>query len=141
MADDCLFCQIAAGELPSHTVYSDDGVHAFLDVNPLARGHTLVIPTDHYERLQDCPTQRSAELWSAVHELIPAIEAAIDADATTVGVNNGSAAGQEVPHTHVHIVPRFDGDGGDPIHAVAGVVPSLDDDELESIAEAIEAER
>lgn len=134
---DCLFCQIADGEIPSQTVYEDDDVIAFLDVNPLARGHTLVVPTDHHERLQACPPETAAALWSCVHELLPAIEAATDADATTVGVNNGPAAGQEIPHTHVHLVPRHEGDGGGPIHAVAGDVPDIDDAELDSIGTAI----
>lgn len=128
--DECLFCQIIEGELPSHTVYESDEVIAFLDVNPLAAGHTLVVPTEHHERLQDCPTSSGTALWSAVHELLPAIEAAMGADATTVGVNNGRAAGQEIPHAHVHIVPRTEGDGGGPIHAIGGPRPDLDDDAI-----------
>lgn len=134
---DCLFCQIADGDIPSHTVISREAVIAFLDVNPLAPGHTLVVPTDHYERLQSCPPETASALWSAVHELVPAIEDATGAEATTVGVNNGPAAGQEIPHTHVHIVPRFADDGGSPIHAIAGERPDLDDDELAAIGDSI----
>lgn len=136
---ECIFCQIAGGELPSHRVYEDESVIAFLDVNPLAPGHTLIVPTTHHDRLQDCTKATTTALWSAVHELIPAVEAAVDADATTVGVNNGPAAGQEVPHVHVHLVPRFDGDGGGPIHAVAGTAPTLDDEELGTISDDIAA--
>lgn len=131
--DECIFCQIAAGSIPSHTVHEGAEVLAFLDVNPLAPGHTLVVPRAHHERLQSTSAATMESLWSTVHELIPAIEDAVGADATTIGVNNGRAAGQEVQHVHVHIVPRFDGDGGRPIHAVGGEPPSLDDDELETI--------
>lgn len=141
MADDaCIFCQIAGGELPSETVTTDDRVRAFLDVNPLAEGHTLVIPMDHHERLQDCPEAVREALWGTVHELLPALEAAVDADGTNVGVNNGPAAGQEVPHAHVHLIPRFEGDGGSPVHAVAGRRPSLSEADIADIGGAIRDE-
>ncbi len=139
-ADDCIFCQIVAGDVPSRTVLDTETARAFLDVNPLARGHTLVVPRAHHERLQDLPSPVATGLWSAVQEVVPAVETAVDADATTVGVNNGPASGQEVPHVHVHLVPRFEGDGGGPIHAVAGQRPSLSDDELDRIATSISRE-
>ncbi len=139
MSEDCIFCQIVAGEIPSHTVYEDDDVFAFLDVNPLAPGHTLVIPKGHHERLQDLPDDEAEDLYETLHELIPAVENAVDAPASNVGFNNGEESGQEVPHVHGHIIPRFEGDGGNPIHAVGGSPPDLDDDELETIAEDISA--
>ncbi|PSP92701.1 HIT family protein [Halobacteriales archaeon QS_4_62_28] len=135
---DCIFCQIVAGEIPGRIVYEDDYALAFLDANPLARGHTLVIPKQHYERLDDVPDDEATALYSAIHELVPAIEAAVDAPATTVAFNNGEAAGQEVPHTHAHIVPRFEGDGGGPIHSMFGSRPNLSDDELDDTADEIE---
>ena len=129
-----IFSQIVAGDIPARTVYEDEDTLAFLDVNPLAPGHTLVIPKTEYERLNDMPEDEAGALYSVIHRLVPAVEAAVDADATTVAFNNGEAAGQEVPHVHCHIVPRFDGDGGGPIHMVAGERPSLADDELDTIA-------
>jgi len=137
MSDSCVFCRIVDGELPSRTVYEDDDVMAFLDANPLAPGHTLVVPKGHYGRLRELSDEESAALFSAVHDLSEPIENAVDADAANVGINDGPAAGQEVPHLHVHVVPRFEGDGGRPIHAVAGERPDLDDDELDDIAAAI----
>ncbi|WP_224448037.1 HIT family protein [Haloprofundus salilacus] len=134
MADDCIFCKIVAGEIPGRTVYETDSVLAFLDANPLASGHTLVIPKAHAERLDDLSAGAAADVFAAVHELTPRVESAVDADAVTVGINDGSAAGQEVPHVHVHLVPRFEGDGGGPIHAVAGERPDLSDAELDAIA-------
>jgi histidine triad (HIT) family protein len=133
----CVFCQIRDGELPSRTVYEDDQTVAFLDANPLARGHTLVVPRTHRERLNDATSEEAAALFETVHALTPRIESAVDADATTVAVNNGAAAGQEVDHVHVHVVPRFHGDGGGPIHAIAGSRPDLSDADLDDVAEAI----
>ncbi|GAB6860805.1 HIT domain-containing protein [Haloplanus litoreus] len=134
---DCIFCSIVDGEIPSYTVYEDDTVVAFLDANPLARGHTLVIPKHHHERVNDLPADLAADLFAAVHELTDRIEAAVDAEATTIAVNNGELAGQEVPHVHVHVVPRFEGDGGRPIHALIEERPDVGDDELEDLAAAV----
>jgi len=139
MSEPTIFEQIVAGDIPARIVHETDTVAAFLDANPLAAGHTLIVPKDPYERLDELPDDIAADLWTAVQELTPKIEAAVDADATTIGVNNGPAAGQEVPHVHVHVVPRFEGDGGGPIHAVAGKRPNLSDDELDDIADAIES--
>jgi histidine triad (HIT) family protein len=140
MSEDCIFCQIIAGEIPSHTVYEDETTFAFLDVNPLSRGHTLVIPKDHHESLSDLPAGTAADLGRAVSEVTPAVESAVDAPASTVAVNNGEAAGQEVPHVHWHIVPRFPDDGGRPIHSLFGGA-DLSDDEMESVADAIRSNR
>ncbi|MFA9502806.1 HIT family protein [Natrinema sp. H-ect1] len=134
-----IFSQIVAGEIPARIVYEDETTIAFLDANPLAPGHTLVIPKDEYERLNDVPDDVATDLYETVHHMVPVVEDAVDADATTVAFNNGEEAGQEVPHVHCHIVPRFEGDGGGPIHAVAGDRPDLDDDELDDIAADIEA--
>ena len=133
-----IFSQIVDGEIPARVVYEDETTFAFLDANPLAPGHTLVIPRDEYERLNDIPEDVATDLYSTIHRLIPAVEAAVDADATTVAFNNGEAAGQEVPHVHCHLIPRFAGDGGGPIHAIAGEAPDLDDDELDRIAADID---
>jgi histidine triad (HIT) family protein len=136
--DETIFEKIAAGELPARVVYETDTAMAFLDSNPLAPGHTLVIPKTGYERVGEMPDDVASEVWAAVQELTPKVESAVDADAVTVGVNDGDAAGQEVPHVHVHLVPRFDGDGGGPIHAAAGERPDLSEAELDDVASAIE---
>ena len=139
MSEDCIFCAIVDGEIPGRIVYEDDAVLAFLDANPLSPGHTLVIPKAHHERLNDLPADAAGEVMAAVHALTPAVEAAVDAPATTVAFNNGEAAGQEVPHVHCHIVPRTEGDGGGPIHVAAGSRPDLSDAELDDVADAIRA--
>ncbi|WP_411967715.1 HIT family protein [Haloferax sp. YSSS75] len=134
---DCIFCAIAAGDIPGRIVHETEHSLAFLDVNPLAPGHTLVVPKDHYARLDDLSDEISADLFRTVDELVPRVEDAVDADASNVGINNGPAAGQEVEHVHVHIVPRFEDDGGSPIHAVAGDIPDLSDEEMSDIEAAI----
>ena len=137
MSEDCIFCAIVSGDQPGHVVYEDDSTVAFLDANPLAPGHTLVVPRDHHERIQDMPDDVARDVFRTIHRLVPRIEDAVDADATNVGFNNGETAGQVVPHVHGHVVPRFEGDGGRPIHAVAASQEDLDDDELAAIAEDV----
>ncbi|EMA20859.1 HIT family protein [Haloarcula argentinensis] len=141
MSEDCIFCQIVAGDIPGRTVYEDDTVLAFLDANPLSPGHTLVIPKDHHERLNNTPADVAGEVLSTLHELVPAVESAVDAPASTVAFNNGEVAGQEVPHVHGHIIPRFEDDGGRPIHALVNDRPDLSEDELDAIESDIVAEQ
>jgi len=138
MSADCIFCSIIAGEIPGRIVHETDDAVAFLDANPLAKGHTLVIPKAHHERLDDVPAEAATGLYSALHDVVPAVEAAVDAPATTVAFNNGEEAGQEVPHVHAHIVPRFEGDGGGPIHSMFGARPELSDADLDEIEAAID---
>ena len=137
MAPKTIFEKIRDREIPGRIVHETETVIAFLDAHPLAPGHTLVVPKDPYEHLQDLPVELSAELFAVVHELTPSIEDAVAADASTIGINNGEAAGQEVPHVHVHIIPRFEGDDSGPIHAIAIDSPELSDAELDDIAAAI----
>lgn len=137
MSEDCIFCQIVAGEMPSHAVYESDAAYAFLDVNPLARGHTVVVPKGHYERLGDMPDDVAGGLFQAINEITPAVEAAVDAPASTVGFNNGEEAGQEIHHAHCHIVPRFEGDGAGAIHTLFDGVADVSDEEMSDLADEI----
>ncbi|MFQ3318991.1 MAG: histidine triad (HIT) family protein [Natronomonas sp.] len=137
MSEDCVFCHILDGEIPARVVYEDDNVLAFLDANPLSRGHTLVVPKAHHERIDDLPTADRNAVFETLGRLAPSVEAAVDADGVNVGMNDGKAAGQEVPHVHGHIVPRFEGDGGGAIHSIVRTRPDLPDDELDTIAAGI----
>lgn len=139
MSDDCPFCGIVAGDIPSYTVYEDEEVLSFLDVNPLSRGHTLVVPKTHHERVRDMPDATGDAVFTALRRLAPGVERAVDADAVTIGMNDGAAAGQEVPHVHGHIVPRYDGDSGGAIHSIVRTRPDLSDDELAAVADDITA--
>lgn len=135
--EDCIFCAIVAGEIPGRVVAENDEALAFLDANPLAPGHTLVVPKGHYETIGSTPSAVLDHVFETLGSLTPTVEAAVDADGSTVGFNNGTASGQEIPHLHGHIIPRFAGDGGSPIHAVAGSRPELSEDELDEIAAEI----
>ena len=136
MSEETIFTRIVDGEIPSYTVYEDETTYAFMDANPLAPGHTLVIPKQPYERVEDLPADVAADLGAVVSQLAPAVEDAVDAPASTIAYNNGEAAGQEVPHVHAHVVPRAPGDGGRPIHALFGGV-DMGDEALAAVAEAV----
>lgn len=131
---DCLFCRIAAGTIPSAEVYQDEAVFAFLDINPLQRGHTLIVPKRHAQRLQDCDPADATALMRAAHLLAPSIARASGLPDATVAINNGPGAGQEVPHVHIHIIPRRPGDGHGPVHALFHPPSKADVDELHDIA-------
>jgi histidine triad (HIT) family protein len=105
----CLFCKIVAKEIPAEIVFENDHVLAFLDIGPVSEGHTLVVPKVHAENLSQGTEEESRELMAAVHMLAPKIMKAIGADGYNLGMNHGTAAGQDVMHTHLHIMPRKTG--------------------------------
>jgi histidine triad (HIT) family protein len=108
---DCIFCKIIAGELPSYKVYEDDYTFAFLDINPITKGHTLVLPKIHVTKLPELEGKYSSGLIGAVQKVTRAIEDSIKPEGLNIFVNQGEVAGQIVPHLHVHVVPRTTGDG------------------------------
>jgi len=112
MKNDCIFCAIAAGEIPSFKVYEDDLVLAYLDINPFTRGHTLVIPKQHSEGLLDTDEATLAAVVARVRKVAAHLKAALPCDGFNILQNNGEAAGQTVKHLHFHIVPRY---GNEPI--------------------------
>ena len=106
---DCVFCRIAAGEVPAQIVLSDPETVAFLDARPVFKGHVLVVPREHYQTLADLPPERAGPLFQRVRVISAAIPAALGAQGTFVALNN--IVSQSVPHLHVHVVPRTKGDG------------------------------
>ncbi len=108
---DCIFCKIAAGTIPSGMVCQTDDTFAFLDIGPISEGHTLVIPKRHYERMEDCPPEVLASIGSVLGRVAKAVVEATGADGYNVLCNRGRAAGQLVDHVHFHIIPRKTGDG------------------------------
>lgn len=108
---DCIFCRILADEIPSARVHEDDHVIAFMDLFPLAPGHTLVIPRDHHERLTDMPDATMAAVGAALPRVARAVMAATGAEGFNVFQTNGEVSGQQVPHVHFHVIPRAEGDG------------------------------
>src|SRR3989344_1406990 len=109
--NDCLFCKIIAGEIPAQEVYEDDTVIAFLDIHPVNIGHTLVIPKEHSVNLYDTPDETLAHTMVIVKKLSVAVKEATGADGINIEMNNEPVAGQIIFHPHLHIVPRFSGDG------------------------------
>ncbi len=116
--EECIFCKIARGEIESEVIHETENVVSFLDVNPRAPGHTLVIPKDHVEGLTDLEDKLVGEVFSVVKKVEEMLSSALDPDAFTVGINDGKVAGQEIPHMHVNVIPRFGDDGGKSIHSV-----------------------
>ncbi len=106
----CIFCKIVAGEIPAYKLYEDDHVLAFLDVGPLSRGHSLVIPKGHYPTLDLMPDSLAGACASLLPRLGKAVVATTGAPGWNVLQNNGPIAGQEVMHVHFHIIPRSEGD-------------------------------
>ncbi len=110
-ADNCLFCKMVAGQIPVTKVYEDEDVLVFLDIGPISDGHTLVIPKQHFERLDDCPAELLGRVFSHLGKIAGAVAGAMNSDGYNVLCNNGSAAGQVIEHLHFHIIPRNAGDG------------------------------
>ena len=110
MKNDCVFCAIAAGEIPCFKVYEDELVLAYLDINPFSEGHTLVIPKAHTTGLLDTPEETLAALLARVKKVAAHLKSALGCDGFHILQNNGAAAGQTVGHIHFHIVPRRNGD-------------------------------
>ena len=108
---ECVFCRIVAGTIPSARVYETDHVLAVLDVNPVAPGHTLLLAREHVPDLRDAPTEVLLSLAEVLPRLVRGVLSATGAEGCNVLVNSGRAAGQLVPHLHVHIIPRRAGDG------------------------------
>ena len=110
MKNDCVFCAIAAGEIPCFKVFEDDFALAYLDINPFSEGHTLVIPKAHTTGLLDTPEETLAALIARVKKVAAHLKSALGCDGFHILQNNGAAAGQTVGHIHFHIVPRRNGD-------------------------------
>jgi len=109
---DCIFCQIAAGDAPANKIYEDDQVVAVLDINPVNPGHTLIIPKEHSVNILDAKDSTLMAMIAATKTVAKAVLTAFDEyDAFNLESNNGRIAGQIIPHTHWHIVPRKADDG------------------------------
>jgi len=119
MSRECVFCRIVRGEIPSHKVYEDENTLAFLDIHPSTPGHTLIIPKAHIAKVEDLPKGDAEALFGTLHKIVCGIQEAVEAPASTIGINNGRESGQEVPHVHIHVIPRSRGDKGGIIQGIA----------------------
>ncbi|EHJ48390.1 histidine triad (HIT) protein [Solidesulfovibrio carbinoliphilus subsp. oakridgensis] len=130
---DCLFCKIVKGAIPCAKVYETEAVLAFLDINPVTPGHTLVIPKAHHPTLFDLPEEVGCRLFAALPPLGRAILEATGATGLNVQMNNRESAGQVIFHAHLHLIPRRAGDG---LHLWPSR-PYPDDAAREAVARAV----
>lgn len=107
-----VFCKIIDGEIPSSKVYEDDEVIAILDISQATRGHTLVIPKEHYDSFLSCPVDLMAKVYAVARRIGQAEVSILGAKGVNILTNCGEAAGQTVPHFHVHVIPRYTGGEG-----------------------------
>jgi histidine triad (HIT) family protein len=136
MSANCIFCKIVAGEIPSAKVYEDTDVLAFMDIGPVVKGHTLVIPKQHFDPITATPEPVLAKLLAVVKKIAQAQMNGLQAEGVNVMQMNGAAAGQVVPHIHFHVIPRFAADG----HRWNWAAKKYDDpNEMKKLAATIQA--
>ncbi len=108
--DDCIFCKIAAGEIPSETVYEDEEFRVILDLNPASKGHALILPKDHADDIFDLSDKDKERVLFVASKVASAMKEALCCTGINLVQNNGESAGQTVKHFHLHLIPRYDGD-------------------------------
>jgi len=126
-----------SGKIPAYKVYEDNNTLAFLDINPLSKGHTLVIPKMHVRQIEELSEKELEILFKTVWKLTKYVQIATGTASSLIGINNGPESGQEIPHIHVHIIPRSKGDGGGPIHSAMRNRPTVSKEEMQKIVESI----
>jgi histidine triad (HIT) family protein len=109
--EDCIFCKIVRGEIPSAKVLETDIVLAFLDINPVSKGHTLVIPKDHYAAFPEIPANVLVGMGEVLQEIGTAVKSELNSAGFNILLNNDRAAGQLINHSHFHLIPRNEADG------------------------------
>ena len=132
---DCIFCKIIAKEIPCKILGETSSSISFHDAFPLAKGHVLVIPKNHHQKIQDMSSDENADLFSLVHKMISKVDSLTGA--TLVAVHNGKEAGQEVPHVHIHLVPRSSDDSASAIHSMFDGTLKLSESESDELYEKL----
>lgn len=108
--ENCIFCKILDGKIPSAVVYEDDSFRAILDAGPAARGHVIILPKNHAANIFELPDEDASKIMIVAKKIATAIKKTYHCDGVNILQNNGEAAGQSVFHLHVHVIPRFEGD-------------------------------
>ena len=109
--DDCIFCKLANGQIPTNTVYEDEDFRAILDMGPATKGHTLIIPKEHADNLYELPDDTAGKAMKLAKKLGERMVERLEADGLNIVQNNGETAGQTVMHFHIHVIPRYKDDG------------------------------
>ena len=128
---DCVFCKIVSGQIPTKKIKETSQSISFLDAFPLTKGHVLVIPKQHHKKLQDMTAEESSDLFSLVYEVMSKVDAVTGS--TLLAIHNGEDAGQEIPHVHVHLIPRSKNDSAGPIHSMFKSSLQLSESEIDEI--------
>ena len=110
MRDDCIFCKIANGEIPSATLYEDEDFRVILDLGPATKGHALILPKNHFANLFEIPEDMDAKAFILAKKIAKKMKDVFGCDGVNIVQNNGVAAGQTVFHFHIHLIPRYEGD-------------------------------
>jgi histidine triad (HIT) family protein len=131
---ECLFCDIIAKKKPAQIVYEDDAVVATLDIFPRAIGHTLVLPKKHVQNILELSADDVGPVFMGVKNVVALLKKTLQPDGFTIGINHGRVSGQAVEHLHIHIIPRFEDDGGGSLHSVVNNPPAQS---LEEVARLI----
>lgn len=108
--DDCIFCKIAGGEIPSTTIYENEEFRVFFDINPASKGHCLIVPKEHYSNIFEIDPEVAGRLFSLACAVAKGLKQELDCEGMNIVQNNGEIAGQTVFHFHLHLIPRYTGD-------------------------------
>ena len=108
--DNCIFCRIANGEIPSATLYEDENFRVILDLGPASKGHALILPKEHYANIYELPEEKTAQAFVLAKKMAEKMKEVLNCDGFNVVQNNGTPAGQTVFHFHIHLIPRYEGD-------------------------------
>jgi len=133
--DDCIFCKMANGGIPSATVYEDEAFRVILDIAPAAKGHALILPKEHYDNLWELGKEESEKVMEIAAKVSKAQKKALGCDGVNILQNNGVAAGQTVFHFHMHLIPRYEDDNV----MIPWAALSYEDGEAAKVCEEIKA--
>ena len=126
---DCIFCKIISRQIPAKILNETSHSICFLDAFPLTKGHVLVIPKNHHKKIQDMSSSENSDLFSLVHAMMSKVDSITGS--TLIAIHNGESAGQDIPHVHVHLVPRSEFDSAGPIHSMFNSSLNLSNSEIE----------
>ncbi len=128
---DCIFCKIISGHIQSKFLKETLHSVSFLDAFPLAKGHVLVIPKNHHQKIQDMSSEENTDLFSLVSKMTLRVDTITGS--TLIAIHNGKESGQEIPHVHVHLIPRSSSDSAGPVHSMFDSPPNLSESEMNDL--------
>ena len=136
--DSCIFCKIAGGEIPSATLYEDDDFRVILDLGPASKGHALILPKEHYANLYEIPDELAAKAMKLAKKMASAMTKALGCDGFNLVQNNGEVDGQTVFHFHMHLIPRYEGDGAGITWKPGNLTDEVRDEVVAKVKEELE---